>query len=68
MKWLLGGIIFLVFACNKKEPLREVDGIKVWFDLQGHRGTRALAPENTVPAFWKAITRGGYHIRDGFWR
>ena len=58
MKWLLGGIIFLVFACNKKEPLREVDGIKVWFDLQGHRGTRGLAPENTVPAFWKAITRG----------
>src|SRR6266851_780967 len=28
------------------------------FDLQGHRGTRGLAPENTLPAFAKALAIG----------
>ena len=28
------------------------------FDLQGHRGTRGLAPENTLPAFARALTLG----------
>lgn len=28
------------------------------FDLQGHRGTRGLAPENTLPAFATALTLG----------
>lgn len=28
------------------------------FDLQGHRGTRGLAPENTLPAFAAALTIG----------
>lgn len=28
------------------------------FDLQGHRGTRGLAPENTLPAFEKALEIG----------
>jgi len=28
------------------------------FDLQGHRGTRGLAPENTLPAFARAIEIG----------
>ena len=28
------------------------------FDLQGHRGTRGLMPENTLPAFEKAIVLG----------
>ena len=28
------------------------------FDLQGHRGTRGLAPENTLPAFEKALHMG----------
>ena len=27
-------------------------------DLQGHRGTRGLAPENTLPAFAAALTIG----------
>ena len=30
----------------------------VAFDLQGHRGTRGLAPENTLPAFEKAMRMG----------
>src|ERR1700682_891576 len=28
------------------------------FDLQGHRGARGLAPENTLPAFAKALAIG----------
>src|SRR5262249_24068052 len=28
------------------------------FDLQGHRGARGLLPENTIPAFTKALSIG----------
>src|SRR5664279_4892347 len=28
------------------------------FDLQGHRGARGLAPENTLPAFSRALAIG----------
>ena len=28
------------------------------FDLQGHRGARGLAPENTLPAFAAALSLG----------
>jgi glycerophosphoryl diester phosphodiesterase len=28
------------------------------FDIQGHRGTRGLMPENTIPAFLKALELG----------
>ena len=28
------------------------------FDLQGHRGARGLAPENTLPAFARALSIG----------
>ena len=28
------------------------------FDLQGHRGARGLLPENTIPAFQKALDLG----------
>ena len=28
------------------------------FDLQGHRGARGLLPENTLPAFARALTIG----------
>ena len=28
------------------------------FDLQGHRGARGLAPENTLPAFTTALSIG----------
>ncbi|MFP4227210.1 MAG: glycerophosphodiester phosphodiesterase family protein [Salinivenus sp.] len=36
------------------DPLRTPDG----FDLQGHRGARGLAPENTIPAFRRALDLG----------
>ncbi|NTV47981.1 MAG: glycerophosphodiester phosphodiesterase, partial [Chlorobiales bacterium] len=28
------------------------------FDLEGHRGARGLLPENTIPAFLKALALG----------
>jgi len=33
-------------------------GVAHAFDLQGHRGTRGLAPENTLPAFAAALSLG----------
>jgi glycerophosphoryl diester phosphodiesterase len=33
-------------------------GCATGFDLQGHRGARGLAPENTLPAFAKALEIG----------
>ena len=51
--------IFLVFAlllfsgCNSTEITYDYD-----YDLQGHRGARGLLPENTIPAFMKAVDLG----------
>ncbi|MFO8100430.1 MAG: glycerophosphodiester phosphodiesterase family protein [Salinibacter sp.] len=36
------------------DPIRTPDG----FDLQGHRGARGRAPENTIPAFRRALDLG----------
>jgi glycerophosphoryl diester phosphodiesterase len=33
-------------------------GAMVWFELVAHRGVADGAPENTLPAFWKAIELG----------
>ncbi len=33
-------------------------GCAATFDLQGHRGARGLAPENTLPAFARALSEG----------
>ena len=33
-------------------------GCATRFDVQGHRGARGLAPENTLPAFEKALALG----------
>lgn len=35
-----------------------VDTIRMPFDVQGHRGARGLLPENTLPAFLKALELG----------
>ena len=34
------------------------------FDLQGHRGARGLAPENTLAAFERALRDRRHHARD----
>jgi len=50
---LLTGLVFL--GCNQKElKVANQDS----FDSQGHRGCRGLLPENTIPAFIKALELG----------
>ncbi|TNE72963.1 glycerophosphodiester phosphodiesterase [bacterium] len=42
-------ISVIVYGCSDS---------KSTFDIQGHRGTRGLAPENTIPAFKLAVDHG----------
>lgn len=53
-------LILTVLSCGKKEKVKEQqqDVLKYSFDLQGHRGARGLAPENTMAAFKKALELG----------
>jgi len=44
----LGTLLILLLAMARAAAL----------DLQGHRGARGLAPENTLPAFARALTMG----------
>ena len=49
---LFFSFITIIAACQhstKNKPLSDS------FDLQGHRGARGLAPENTIPAFQMAL-------------
>ena len=45
--WLLAAALLLLAGCATPS-----------FDLQGHRGARGLAPENTLPAFATALSLG----------
>ncbi len=47
-------ICALLYAC---QPTRTTD-IMTQTDIQGHRGARGLMPENTIPAFLKALELG----------
>lgn len=51
--WLLALCATLTFCQSKKDPMK--DSV---LDVQGHRGARGLLPENTIPAFIKAIELG----------
>ena len=61
-------LILLLTGCKQKNTLtveekteddRDVAQTTAFnFDLQGHRGARGLAPENTLPAFKKALELG----------
>ncbi|MFZ4634932.1 MAG: glycerophosphodiester phosphodiesterase family protein [Saprospiraceae bacterium] len=42
---------FTVLACRSTSPVQ----VPEHFDWQGHRGCRGLMPENTIPAFLKAL-------------
>ncbi len=49
-------ILLTIFACtNLNNMQKETLAIPENFDWQGHRGTRGLKPENTIPAFIKAL-------------
>ena len=47
LNWSLTPFILLVAACATAQV-----------EVQGHRGARGLAPENTLPAFEKALALG----------
>ncbi len=54
MRLILFTLIFgLLLSCRDK-PQRLSDQL----DIQGHRGARGLLPENTIPAFLKALELG----------
>ena len=46
---LLSGLIFTLFSVAQAQST---------IDIQGHRGARGLMPENTIPAFIKALELG----------
>ncbi|MEQ9426342.1 MAG: glycerophosphodiester phosphodiesterase family protein [Cyclobacteriaceae bacterium] len=49
-------LISFIVSCESKKPLWTVNETKIWLDLQGHRGARGLAPENSLPGFLKALS------------
>ncbi len=50
--WLMLAALPFIFSCKtSKAPVQTPAG----FDWQGHRGCRGILPENTVPAFLKAL-------------
>jgi glycerophosphoryl diester phosphodiesterase len=55
MKWIYSIIIccFIVSCKTIQQPEKTLD--MPAFDKQGHRGSRGLMPENTIPAMLKAI-------------
>lgn len=52
---LAAGLAAVIFP--RTPPPQSASEAKV-FDLQGHRGARGLMPENTLPAFEKALALG----------
>ncbi|MEM0942007.1 MAG: glycerophosphodiester phosphodiesterase family protein [Bacteroidota bacterium] len=44
-------ILFIIIACTSLNNHKEID-------IQGHRGARGLAPENSIPAFLMAAQMG----------
>ena len=49
---LLLSVVFCLPSCSEDSTTSTMDNS---FDWQGHRGCRGLLPENTVPAFLKAL-------------
>jgi glycerophosphoryl diester phosphodiesterase len=57
MKKYLFFVLVLITACqNTTQKAMETPNQS--FDIQGHRGCRGLMPENTIPAFLKAVELG----------
>ncbi len=52
-------LISILISCNSYQRKERKQGnATIKFDLQGHRGARGLAPENSIPGFWKALSLG----------
>jgi glycerophosphoryl diester phosphodiesterase len=59
MKWTLLFIILAVAQkCNLPTSNDQTQMLTKSFDVQGHRGCRGLMPENSIPAFLKALEIG----------
>jgi len=57
--WLSFFVISATFnACQTSQSTNKNNNTMDYFDFQGHRGARGLAPENTIPAFLKALEFG----------
>lgn len=50
--WLMFAALPFIFSCKTSKPAVTAPAD---FDWQGHRGCRGVMPENTVPAFLKAL-------------
>lgn len=48
-------LLFLLTLSNCQRPLSKSPTTMTNFDWQGHRGARGLLPENSIPAFLKAL-------------
>lgn len=51
------GLLALLISCKSSQPVsssKDTPGLPV-FNKEGHRGTRGLMPENTIPSMYKAI-------------
>lgn len=57
---VLARVLVVLFGVVALGPAAKVEGLetKREFDLQGHRGARGLAPENTLVAFARALSLG----------
>jgi len=55
--YFIGLFLFciVIAGCHLKSPAARLMPDPATFDWQGHRGARGLMPENTVPAFLKAL-------------
>ena len=51
-------LLLLFFICSTTACTSSLDSTPKTIDLQGHRGARGLMPENTIPAFIKALDLG----------
>ncbi len=47
--------VLLLLACGPASETTDPMNLPATFDWQGHRGARGLMPENTIPAFRKAL-------------
>ncbi len=49
--------MFVLFSCKTAQKTTAIDQFPAFYK-EGHRGTRGLMPENTIPAMTKAIEAG----------
>ncbi|MEL6389117.1 MAG: glycerophosphodiester phosphodiesterase family protein [Bacteroidota bacterium] len=50
--------LLILFSCQSPQYTSNPSQVSDDFDIQGHRGCRGLMPENTLPAFQKALELG----------